>query len=129
MLFKHERVGGVPTSTGKRTSSSSGVSSARSERSDSSASLEPGGPGAAPGVGSGAADNKAARNARNPRQQRPQPKTQAQSSTRHSPSAAKKELAAKAKPTNDMLERHASKVASIGAKTGESKIKVPVSEI
>lgn len=105
------------TTTGKRTSSSSGVSSARSERSDSSASLEP----------EAKQINKANKQQR---QTKPQLKTAAPVPNKHSPNTGKKEINTKIKPTNDMLERHANKVASIGVKgERESKIKVPVSNL
>lgn len=99
----------APVSNGKRTSSSSGVSSARSERSDSSVSLEP------------SADVKPVRNASRIKPARP---TKTSSSSKNSPNANKKEAIA-AKATKSEVEKHASKVASLSAsKLSEPKVKV-----
>ncbi|KAB0802708.1 hypothetical protein PPYR_04894 [Photinus pyralis] len=98
----------TPTPTGKRTSSSSGVSSARSERSDSSVSLDPN------------SDIKPVRN--NSRiKQRPQKNVTSKSS----PVSNKKEL--KVTKTAVEVEKHAQKVAGLSVtKLTESKMKAPV---
>ncbi|CAH0559607.1 unnamed protein product, partial [Brassicogethes aeneus] len=93
-LFKSNDAKPAPSTNGKRTSSSSGVSSARSERSDSSASLEP-----------TAEVKPATRNTSRLQQARPKKPTPA----RNSPNSAKKE----AKPTKVEVEKHAQKVASL----------------
>ncbi|XP_044262879.1 protein sickie isoform X1 [Tribolium madens] len=97
----------TPTTNGKRTSSSSGVSSARSERSDSSASLEP------------SADVKPVKNASRLKQTRPTKTTP----TKNSPNALKKDVLV-AKQTKTEVEKHAQKVANLSSsKLVESKIK------
>jgi hypothetical protein len=99
----------APPTNGKRTSSSSGVSSARSERSDSSASLEP------------STDVKPVRNASRLKQTRPAKA----GPTKSSPGAAKKDASA-AKParTATDVEKHAHKVANLAAsKLSEPKVK------
>ncbi|KYB25122.1 hypothetical protein TcasGA2_TC031339 [Tribolium castaneum] len=95
----------APTTNGKRTSSSSGVSSARSERSDSSASLEP------------SADVKPVKNAARLKQTRPTKTTP----TKNSPNALKKDVL---KKTATEVEKHAQKVANLASsKLVEPKIK------
>ncbi|XP_045469651.1 protein sickie isoform X1 [Harmonia axyridis] len=103
----------APVSNGKRTSSSSGVSSARSERSDSSASLEP------------SVDVKPVRNASRIKPSRP---AKASSSSKNSPNAGKKEVVGP-KTTKTEVEKHANKVASLSAsKLAEPRVKVSVSK-
>lgn len=103
----------VSTVTGKRTSSSSGVSSARSERSDSSASLEPN------------IDLKPVRNNARIKQQ----KTTKIVPTKNSPSANKKEIingiAPKPSKVAADVEKHANKIANLPtSKLAELKVKV-----
>lgn len=99
----------TPTTNGKRTSSSSGVSSARSERSDSSASLEP-------------SEVKPVRNASRLKQTKPVKTVPA----KNSPNALKKDVAAtkQAKMATE-VEKHAHKVANLSSsKLVEPKIKL-----
>lgn len=111
-LFKNNNDKPVTTVTGKRTSSSSGVSSARSERSDSSASLEPN------------IDLKPARNNARIKQQ----KTTKLVPTKNSPSANKKELVngiGKPSKVAADVEKHANKIANLPtSKLNELKVKV-----
>lgn len=112
-LFKNNEKP-VPVSNGKRTSSSSGVSSARSERSDSSASLEPN------------VEIKPVRNTSRLKQTRPNKPSQ----SKNSPNATKKEISSN-KPTKIAVEveKHAHKVANLPAtKLTEPKIKVTISK-
>ncbi|XP_063906521.1 protein sickie isoform X3 [Zophobas morio] len=99
----------APPTNGKRTSSSSGVSSARSERSDSSASLEP------------STDVKPVRNASRLKQTRPAKAVPA----KNSPSSTKKDVVVnKATKIAAEVEKHAHKVASLPtSKLSEPKIK------
>nr|CAI5833708.1 unnamed protein product [Callosobruchus analis] len=101
-------------SNGKRTSSSSGVSSARSERSDSSISLEPN------------VDLKPIRNTSRLKQARPGKPAQ----QKNSPNATKKEvLSNKSNKTAVEVEKHAHKVANLTTtKLVEPKVKVTVSK-
>ncbi|VEN54332.1 unnamed protein product [Callosobruchus maculatus] len=101
-------------SNGKRTSSSSGVSSARSERSDSSISLEPN------------VDLKPIRNTSRLKQTRPGKPAQ----QKNSPNATKKEvLSNKSNKTAVEVEKHAHKVANLPTtKLAEPKVKVTVSK-
>ncbi|XP_057665931.1 protein sickie [Diorhabda carinulata] len=104
-----------PASNGKRTSSSSGVSSARSERSDSSISLEPN------------VDLKPVRNTSRLKQTRPGKPTQ----VKNSPNATKKEVITtnKSNKTAADVEKHAYKVANLPmTKIAEPKIRVAVSK-
>ncbi|KAL3276355.1 hypothetical protein HHI36_011739 [Cryptolaemus montrouzieri] len=99
----------TPVSNGKRTSSSSGVSSARSERSDSSVSLEP------------SADVKPVRNASRIKQTRP---AKTSVSSKNSPNANKKEVVVP-KTTKADVEKHATKLANLSSsKLTEPKVKV-----
>lgn len=102
----------VSSTNGKRTSSSSGVSSARSERSDSSASIEP------------SVDLKPVRNTSRLQQARPKKATP----SKNSPSSGKKEIAngqAKPSKTASDVEKHAHKVANLPAtKLAEPKVRV-----
>lgn len=110
-LFKNNEKP-VPVSNGKRTSSSSGVSSARSERSDSSASIEPN------------VEIKPVRNTSRLKQTRPNKPNQ----SKNSPNATKKEVSA-SKPNKIAVEveKHAHKVANLPAtKLNEPKIKVTI---
>lgn len=112
-LFKNNEKP-TPVSNGKRTSSSSGVSSARSERSDSSTSLEPN------------IDMKPVRNTSRLKQTRPNKPNQ----SKNSPNATKKELCSN-KPTKIAaeVEKHAHKIASIPTtKLTEPKIKVTINK-
>lgn len=112
-LFKNNEKP-VPVSNGKRTSSSSGVSSARSERSDSSASLEP------------SVEIKPVRNSSRLKQTRPNKPNQ----SKNSPNATKKEISSN-KPTKIAVEveKHAYKVANLPAtKLSEPKIKVTINK-
>lgn len=115
-LFKNnERP--TPTVTGKRTSSSSGVSSAKSERSDSSASLEPN------------PDVKVTRNVSNTRVKPQRVGNKNVPGGKNSPSSNKKELInggvkASAKITAD-VEKHANKTPA--TKSNDLKVKVSVS--
>lgn len=104
----------APATNGKRTSSSSGVSSARSERSDSSASLEPN------------VDLKPVRNTSRLKQTRPGKPTQA----KNSPSSTKKELiTGKTSKTAADVEKHAHKVANLPTtKLTEPKIRVTINK-
>ncbi|XP_018575253.1 neuron navigator 3 isoform X2 [Anoplophora glabripennis] len=104
----------APVTNGKRTSSSSGVSSARSERSDSSASLEPN------------VDLKPVRNTSRLKQTRPGKPTQ----PKNSPSSTKKELiSGKTSKTAADVEKHAHKVANLPtAKLTEPKIRVTINK-
>ncbi|CAH1981002.1 unnamed protein product [Acanthoscelides obtectus] len=111
-LFKNTE---KPVQTnGKRTSSSSGVSSARSERSDSSISLEPN------------VDLKPIRNTSRLKQTRPGKPAQ----TKNSPNATKKEvLTSKCNKTAVEVEKHAHKVANLTTtKLVEPKVKVTVNK-
>ncbi|KRT85586.1 hypothetical protein AMK59_732, partial [Oryctes borbonicus] len=109
-LFKStDRPAPAPTN-GKRTSSSSGVSSARSEKSDSSASLEPN------------VDLKPIRNSCRVKQQRPSTKTTV---VKNSPIPGKKDVTvSKAAKTAQDVEKHAYKVANLNSKLAEPKAKV-----
>ncbi|KAJ8918026.1 hypothetical protein NQ315_011482 [Exocentrus adspersus] len=104
----------APVSNGKRTSSSSGVSSARSERSDSSASLEPN------------VDLKPVRNTSRLKQTRPGKPAQ----TKNSPNTTKKEVVTnKTNKTAVEVEKHAHKVAQLPAtKLTEPKIRVTINK-
>ncbi|KAI4459066.1 steerin [Holotrichia oblita] len=111
-LFKStDRPNPTPTN-GKRTSSSSGVSSARSEKSDSSASLEPN------------VDLKPVRNnSSRVKQQRPTKTAVIKSS----PVPGKKDVTpatVKAAKTAQEVEKHAHKVANLNSKLAEPKLKV-----
>ncbi|KAJ8962047.1 hypothetical protein NQ314_005829 [Rhamnusium bicolor] len=112
-LFKNNEKP-APVSNGKRTSSSSGVSSARSERSDSSASLEPN------------IDLKPVRNTSRLKQTRPGKPTQA----KNSPNTTKKELiGSKTNKTAADVEKHAHKVANLPAtKLTEPKVRVTINK-
>ncbi|KAK9880371.1 hypothetical protein WA026_010255 [Henosepilachna vigintioctopunctata] len=100
----------TPVSNGKRTSSSSGVSSARSERSDSSVSLEP------------SADVKPVRNTSRIKQTRP---LKSSAASKGSPIANKKEVIVPKATTKIDVEKHANKVASLpSTKLTEPKVKV-----
>lgn len=111
-LFKNNNDRPVSTVTGKRTSSSSGVSSARSERSDSSASLEPN------------IDLKPVRNNARIKQQ----KTTKLVLTKSSPSSNKKEVIngiGKPSKVAADVEKHANKIANLStSKLNELKVKV-----
>lgn len=112
-LFKNNEKP-APVSNGKRTSSSSGVSSARSERSDSSASLEPN------------VEIKPVRNTSRLKQTR----TNKPNQSKNSPNATKKEISTN-KPNKIAVEveKHAHKVASLPAtKITEPKIKVTINK-
>lgn len=112
-LFKNnERP--TPPVTGKRTSSSSGVSSAKSERSDSSASLEPN------------PDVKSARNASNARA-KPQRVAKSAPGSKGSPSSNKKELVngGVVKQSTKATPEHAATKPAI--KSNELRVKVSVS--
>ncbi|KAK4882133.1 hypothetical protein RN001_005452 [Aquatica leii] len=101
----------APPATGKRTSSSSGVSSARSERSDSSVSLEPN------------SEIKPSRNNARLKQQRPQKNV----TSKNSPGSNKKEINGKSTKIAVDVEKHAQKVAGLSvAKVTDTKIKTPV---
>ncbi|KAF5274425.1 hypothetical protein FQR65_LT04341 [Abscondita terminalis] len=101
----------APQATGKRTSSSSGVSSARSERSDSSVSLEQ------------SSDIKPSRNNARLKQQRPQKNV----TSKNSPGSNKKEVNGKSTKIAVDVEKHAQKVAGLSAtKVTDNKIKTPV---
>ncbi|XP_022909425.1 protein sickie isoform X3 [Onthophagus taurus] len=112
-LFKsptNERT--TPTSNGKRTSSSSGVSSARSEKSDSSTSIEPN------------IDLKTNRNNPKVKQQRG---VKPGVNLKNSPNANKKEMVnggIKVIKTSQEVERHANKVASLNSKLAEPKTRL-----
>ncbi|XP_050507171.1 protein sickie isoform X2 [Diabrotica virgifera virgifera] len=112
-LFKNNEKP-VPVSNGKRTSSSSGVSSARSERSDSSISLEPN------------VDLKPIRNTSRLKQTRPGKPAQ----VKNSPNSTKKEVATnKSNKTATDVEKHAYKIANLpGTKLAEPKIRVTASK-
>lgn len=110
-LFKSTDRPAAVVTNGKRTSSSSGVSSARSEKSDSSASLEPN------------IDLKPIRNNSRVKQQRPTKTTVVKSS----PVPAKKEGVSKPTKTAQDVEKHAHKVANLSSKLAEPKVKVPSS--
>lgn len=112
-LFKNNEKP-IPVSNGKRTSSSSGVSSARSERSDSSVSLEPN------------VDTKPVRNTSRLKQGKPNKPNQ----SKNSPNATKKEVSA-TKPNKIAVEveKHAHKVANLSVtKLSEPKIKVTINK-
>lgn len=112
-LFKNNEKP-VPVSNGKRTSSSSGVSSARSERSDSSASIEPN------------VEIKPVRNTSRLKQTRPNKPNQ----SKNSPNSAKKEIITN-KPNKIAVEveKHAHKVANLPAtKLSEPKIIVTINK-
>lgn len=100
----------APPTTGKRTSSSSGVSSARSERSDSSVSLEP------------SSEIKPIRNNSRLKQQRPQKN----GPSKNSPGSNKKDVGSKCPKTANDVEKHAQKVAGLpNSKLNEPKVKTP----
>ncbi|XP_074029206.1 sickie isoform X2 [Leptinotarsa decemlineata] len=104
----------APVANGKRTSSSSGVSSARSERSDSSVSLEPN------------LDLKPVRNTSRLKQTRPGKPTQ----SKNSPNSTKKEIPVnKTNKTAIDVEKHAHKVANLSAtKLTEPKVRVTINK-
>lgn len=118
-LFKNnERP--TPTVTGKRTSSSSGVSSAKSERSDSSASLEPN------------PDVKVSRNVSNTRVKPQRVANKNVPGGKNSPSSNKKELVNGGVKTASKIsvdvEKHSNKPANAPAtKSNDLKVKVSVS--
>lgn len=98
-LFKSNETKPIPSTNGKRTSSSSGVSSARSERSDSSASLEP------------TTDVKPLRNVSRLKQTR---STQKPALVKNSsPTVIKKDNPTTSNKTGNEMERHAHKVANL----------------
>lgn len=98
-LFKSNESKPIPSTNGKRTSSSSGVSSARSERSDSSASLEP------------TTDVKPLRNVSRLKQTRSTQKTAFVKNS--SPTVIKKDSPVTSNKTGNEMERHAHKVANL----------------
>lgn len=98
-LFKSNDGKSIPSTNGKRTSSSSGVSSARSERSDSSASLEP------------TSDVKPLRNVSRLKQTRSTQKTAPIKNS--SPAVAKKDNVTTGSKTGNEMEKHAHKVANL----------------
>lgn len=107
----------TPVVTGKRTSSSSGVSSAKSERSDSSASLEPN------------LDLKPRNSANNVRAKQQKVSKTVPNSTKSSPGSNKKETpnGVVNKPISKVaseVEKHATKVSSIQVAKTDAKPKV-----